>query len=102
MEKQKDKNQDTNIALLQQDIEYIRKEVGSMSDILKRVEKNYINRGELELILKDWDSIHKDISKEIETIKIDLAVFKTQVKTWGGAGIIALGIAQYIISLIVK
>jgi len=102
MEKQKDKNQDTNIALLQQDIGYIRKEVGNMSEILKRVEKNYVNRGELELILKDWDTVNKEIAKDMEALKIDLAVFKTQAKTWGGAGILALGVAQYIISLILR
>lgn len=102
MENKQDHNQDVNIAVLTNDVGYIKKEVGNISTKLEILEKNYIKRTEIESLLKDAEATHKELAQSIKSIELDVAVFKTQVKTWGAAGVLALGILQFAISIFIK
>lgn len=94
-----DKNQDTAIALLSKDVDYIKKEVGTISEAVKKIaEKDYVTRAEATQLVKDAEKTHGELDTEINTIRLDLEVFKTQVKTWGAAAVLALGIIQFAIS----
>lgn len=94
-----DKNQDTLIALLSKDVDYIKKEVGEISASVKKIaEKDYVTRAEATQLVKDADKAHGELDTAISTIRLDLEVFKTQVKTWGAAATLALGIIQFAIS----
>lgn len=98
-----DKNQDTAIALLQQDMTYLKKQVDVISENVKKIaEKDYITRPEVAAIQKDAEKEHLRINDEIQSIRLNLEVFKTQVKTWGSAAVLALGILQYVISVFIK
>lgn len=94
-----DRNQDTAIALITKDIDYIKKEVGTISEAVKKIaEKDYVTRTEAQQLVKDAEKTHNEQDTAIQTIKLDLEVFKTQVKTWGAAAVLALGIVQFAIS----
>lgn len=97
-----DKAQDITLAVLKNDVDYIKKEVGSIGGKLDILEKNYIRRSEVDGLKKDADSQHKELNESIRIVELDLAVFKTQVKTWGAAAVMALGILQFVISAFIK
>ena len=100
---QEDKNQDTNIALLQQDMNYLKKQIDDISNNVKKLaEKEYITRPEILTLQKDAEKEHIRLNDEIQSIRLNLEVFKTQVKTWGAAAVLALGILQYAISIFIK
>lgn len=102
MENEQDKKQDVTIAVIKTDIGYIKNEVGNISAKLEILEKSYIKRSEINLLIKDADTLHKELAQSIKAIELDVAVFKTQVKTWGAAGVLALGILQFVISIFIK
>lgn len=97
-----DKTQDVRLAVIENDVGYIKKAVGEIGAKMDILERSYVKRSEVDLLLKDADQIHKDLAASIKTIELDLAVFKTQIKTWGAAAVLALGILQFVISVIVK
>lgn len=101
-ESKTDKSQDVTIAVLANDVAYVKKAVDKISTTLEILEKNYVKRTEVELLLKDADQIHKDLAQSIKAIELDVAVSKTQVKTWGAAAVLALGILQFVISIFIK
>lgn len=101
-ERYTDKNQDVTIAVLSNDIAYVKKAVDTITAKLDILERSYVKRSEVDLLLKDADQIHKDLAASIKAIELDVAVFKTQVKTWGAAAVLALGILQFVISVFIK
>lgn len=102
MSEQHDVKQDVTLAILKTDMEYLKREVGGIGTKLDILEKNYVKSTELESFKDDADDIHKTLAATIKAIELDLAVFKTQIKTWGAAAVLALGISQFVISLILK
>ena len=98
-----DRNQDTAIALITRDVDYIKKEIVNISTAVSKIaDKDYVTRAEITAIGKDAEKQHIKINDEIQTIRLSLEVFKTQVKTWGAAAILALGILQFTISVFLK
>lgn len=86
-----DKNQDVTIAVIKNDVDYIKKEVNGIVGKLDILERNYIRRSEVEEGLKT-------MTTNIETLRLNLEIFKTQVKTWGTAALLLLGMLQFAIS----
>jgi len=97
-----DKNQDVTLAVLKNDVDYIKKEVTSISTTLGIMERSYVKRSEVSGHLKDADEIHGDLLASIKAIELDVAIFKTQVKTWGAAAVLAMGIVQFLIAAFIK
>jgi len=102
MQQDKDKNQDVTLAVLKSDMEYLKREIGTITSTLSILQENYIKRKEIEEIGRNNNKIHEDLNKRLTITEMGLEVFKTQVKTWGSAGILAIGIMQYFISMITK
>lgn len=86
-----DKNQDVTIAVIKNDVDYIKNEVNGIVGKLDILERNYIKRSEVEEGLKT-------MTTNIETLRLNLEIFKTQVKTWGTAALLLLGMLQFAIS----
>lgn len=94
-----DRTQDTAIALLGKDIDYVKKSVDDIAAAVKKIaEKDYVTRGEVTAKEKAAGVEHTKLGDSIAAIKLDLEVFKTQVKTWGAAATLALGIIQFALS----
>lgn len=93
-----DTQQDITIAVIKNDLEYIKREVGGITGALKILENNYMRRVDVESVVKDLSAEDKRLDKKLEVLKLEVAVFKTQIYTWGAAAILVLGIVQFIIS----
>lgn len=93
-----DKKQDVSIALMSRDIQYIKESLSKIDQRLELIDGHYIKRAEVEAMKIDADKLHANQAKEIEQLKLQFAIFKTQVTTWGSIGLIVLGIAQFLIS----
>jgi len=97
-----DKNQDVTLAELKKDMEFLKDGMQKITATLTVLQENYIKRTEIEEIRKSNNQVHKDLEKRITLAELGLEVFKTQVKTWGSAGIMAIGVMQYIISILTR
>lgn len=86
-----EKNQDVTIAVIKNDVDYIKKEVNGIVGKLEVLERSYIRRDEVE------DGMGGMLAS-IKTLELNLEIFKTQVKTWGTAALLLLGMLQFAIS----
>lgn len=108
---QEDTKQDTQIAVMATDLKYIKEAIKKLDDRLVVMDSHYIKRDEVLEMKRQAEKEHAEHASAIENLKIaraldqaavqalrqELAVFKTQVMTWAGAGILVMGIAQFII-----
>ena len=86
----KEKAQDVNIAVMANDIQYIKSSLARVENTLAAMDGHYLRVEDFGKHLKE----HEDFRRALQ----DLDNFKTQVKTWGTAALIILGIAQFLIS----
>jgi len=95
--------QNESIAVMANDIGYIKESIGKIEKRLEAMDDHYAKREEMDAFKKEADRIHcghvdriKVLEEETESTK----VFKTQVKTWGSAAVVASGILQFILKQI--
>jgi hypothetical protein len=76
----KEQNHDVAIALIQKDMEYVRKSVDKIDSALAVYDRNFARRSELDAIQKGIESIHTDLKTELAK-KVDHSDFDPIKKT---------------------
>jgi len=76
----KEQNHDVAIALIQKDMEYVRKSVDKIDTALAVYDRNFARKSELDAIQKSIESIHIDLKTEL-TKKVDHTDFDPIKKT---------------------
>jgi hypothetical protein len=93
-ENKEDKKQDVDIALLSQNITHITRAISRIEGRLDIMDKNYIHREEVNKELYGEEGL----KPRMRNIEIDYATFKSKVLTWGAAGVVVLGVAQFVLA----
>jgi len=90
------------------DIDHIKKTMDEVKVTLVSLDKHYMRRDEVEGFIRETNREHDNIHNRIDEV-IDSHVapiqksirsqetFQTQVKTWGAAAVVALGIIQFLV-----
>lgn len=99
-----DTNQDKAIAVMANDISYIKDSLRKIDQRLEIMDSHYIKRDEVQNMKVEAEKIHDAQEKRIKELEINAAldrqagaVFRAQVMTWGAAAIVVSGIAQFLI-----
>ena len=101
--------QDKKIAVMSNDIAYIKERANKIESKLDILIENYVTREELqswfERMHEESDKRFEGVNKRVnenrelaEKATIELTLFKSQVKTGGAVVLFVLGIVQWIIS----
>ena len=98
---------ETTVALLAQDIGYIKESVGKIEGTLSNMEKDFVRRSEFETYKVEQSKNSQDtklsISSQaaaISTNDIAIATLKTQIRIWAIAGGVILATAQSVITAV--
>lgn len=92
--------QSESIAVIANDIGYIKKAIEKIEGRLEVMDSHYAKREEMEAFKLEADRVHcghVDRIKKLEEESESTMVFKAQVKTWGSVAVIASGIIQFIL-----
>lgn len=98
-----EKNPNESIAVMANDISYIKKAIEKIESRLEIMDTHYAKREEMDTLKQEAERIHGGLAKRIKDLEEESAstmVFKTQVKTWGSAAVVASGILQFILNKI--
>lgn len=97
-------NLQQTIALLAQDVGYIKNSVEGMKTHIERIDDNYVGKLEWKQFLvaqemwqKDFEKTNKSMTDDMHKQNISFAVFQAQVKTWGTVAILFMGLLQFVI-----
>lgn len=82
--------QSVSMAVMATDINYIKLSITKIEKSLLDMDGHYVRIEEFNDHLKD--------NAEFRVAIREMEIFKTQVKTWGAAAVIALGIAEFLIN----
>lgn len=104
MNMNEDKNQDQAIAVMANDIGYIKRAIEKIDARLEIMDGHFIKRDEVHVMKAEADKVHQDYDNRLRSIETSFAVekqanavFQAQVKTWGTVAIILSGIIQFLI-----
>jgi len=98
-----EKNQDVALAVAIRDIGELKDSIKEIKDGVNEIRtKDYVRRDEVESLIRGINEAGAKVDKNIQAIELDLAVFKTQIRTWGGAAVLLLGLIQYAVGLLVR
>ncbi len=99
---QSDGKQNVAIAEMARDIAYIKEAISKIDARLDIMDSNYIRREEVLNLKKQADALHADHEERIRSLEKSMDVFRTQVKTWGTVGIIAIGVIEFLINIFLR
>lgn len=99
-----DNKRDEAIAVMANDMTYIKASLQKIDQRLEIMDSHYIKREEVMQLRSEADKVHAGHEARIKSMEIESAlqkeinsVFRAQVKTWGSAAVIASGIIQFLI-----
>lgn len=90
--------QEVNIAVMANDIKYIKDSLVKIDARLEAIDGYYLHRDEFNEYKKERKTSVDDVIKEHTDSLRELDTFKAQVKTWGTVAIILVGILEFIIN----
>ena len=97
MEEKEDTKQDKAIAVMANDISYIKKAIEKIDYRLELMDNHFVKREEVNQIKLDNDKAHCDHETRLKNMELSYMELKTRVVTWGTIAIIILGAAEFII-----
>lgn len=95
---------ETAIAVMSRDIHYMKESLGRLETLFADSLKNNVTRAELVEKEKDLERYKAEAAKctdDHEKRIRALEVTVTRIVTWGSAGVLALGIAEFLISKLI-
>jgi len=95
MPDQNHENHDTTIAVMANDIAYIKQSVDDLRFRLEEIDRDYIRKSEADERTKQANEIHNKIFEKID----HLQTFKTRATTLGAVGMVALGVLQWALAV---
>lgn len=83
-----------SIAVIANDIGYIKKSIQSIEDRFKDIDNKYVRKDEALKEHQKFEEAIENLSKIVQ----EHDRFQIQVKTWGAAAVLVLGIVQFLIA----
>jgi small nuclear ribonucleoprotein (snRNP)-like protein len=90
-------DQNSSIAVIQNDIRYIRGFLRGIDRRLEIMDGNFVKRDEFLKYQQETEKRSSSHDLAIRKLELDATIYLTQVKTWGTMAIIVLGVLQFII-----
>ncbi len=98
---------ETNIAVLANDVAYIKESVKTINDTLSLMEKDFVRRSEFDSYKDQQTQMAQDTklalsshAASISTNDIAIVTLKTQLRIWAVAGGVILAITQSVITAV--
>jgi len=89
--------QDVKIAEMAVDIAHIKGFISKVDARLEIMGNHFASKESVQDLKDDKQAAHKDFEYRLRNIEKDMAIFFTQVKTWGAVGMVTIGVIQFLV-----